>query len=416
MNVSDPKAVVAYLRKLSTIRERCSRLYDLARSNALAHFTLDESKLDSVVAFVENLIRQDYPTLDIPFHSRWRHFGAGGIERHLQLQQHWHDCESLEVARRHIDLVVVSVLLDAGAGPDWAFYESQSGEKFSRSEGLGVASFWMFAQGSFSSESSHPHQVDAAGLARLKLEHVEQGFQITQANPLVGLQGRVELLQRLGQALLNKPEFFERNGTFRPGNMIDALARHQGADKTVPLVELWKIVIEGFNEVWPTAGRLHWGDFCLGDVWHHSALGGSTDSVAYIPFHKLSQWLTYSLLEPLACSGFTVSGLSALTGLPEYRNGGLFLDFGVLTPRQPEILSQPMPVNSEWIVEWRALTVMLLDQVAERLRLKMGKSEAEFPLAKVLEGGTWKAGRRIAAQRRPGGLPPVQVISDGTVF
>jgi hypothetical protein len=412
----DSKSVITHLRKLSTIRERCSRIYEHAQKDTLPHFILDESRIDDVVAFVETLIRQDYPTLAIPFHSRWRHFEAGSIERHIQLQHQWQGCDALEIARRHIDLVVVSVLLDAGAGPDWAFHESQSGMKFTRSEGLGVASFWMFAHGAFSSDSGLHHQVDAIGLERLQLSHVEKGFQVSPSNPLVGLNGRVALLQRLGRALRSKPEFFERNGVFRPGNMVDALAQHLSRQKTIPLSELWRIVIEGFNQVWPTEGRLHLEEVCLGDVWHHSALGNAHDPLAFVPFHKLSQWLTYSLLEPLSCAGFQVADLSALTGLPEYRNGGLFLDFGVLTPRQPQTLSQSLPVNSEWIVEWRALTVILLDRVAERLRGKLGKSDAEFPLAKVLEGGTWKAGRRIAAQKRPGGLPPVQVVSDGTVF
>ncbi|MGE0634502.1 MAG: DUF1688 family protein, partial [Pseudobdellovibrionaceae bacterium] len=41
---------------------------------------------------------------------------------------------------------------------------------------------------------------------------------------------------------------------------------------------------------------------------------------------------------------------------------------------------------------------------------------SEFPLAKVLEGGTWWAGRFLAAEKRQGGPPPIQIKSDGTVF
>jgi len=41
-----------------------------------------------------------------------------------------------------------------------------------------------------------------------------------------------------------------------------------------------------------------------------------------VPFHKLTQWLTYSLLEPLETAGLTVVNLDELTALPEYRNGG----------------------------------------------------------------------------------------------
>jgi hypothetical protein len=58
-------------------------------------------------------------------------------------------------------------------------------------------------------------------------------------------------------------------------------------------------------------------------------------------------------------------------------------------------------VDAPSIVEWRALTVIGLDRLADAVRGELGLAEA-FPLARVLEGGTWSAGRRIAAQRRPG--------------
>ena len=73
-------------------------------------------------------------------------------------------------------------------------------------------------------------------------------------------------------------------------------------------------------------------------------------------------------------------------------------------------------VGDEVIVEWRALTVALLDRVAEGVQKKLGVTAAELPLACVLEGGTWAAGRAVAAELRPGGAPPIQIHSDGTVF
>ncbi|HUI16237.1 MAG TPA: DUF1688 family protein, partial [Alphaproteobacteria bacterium] len=117
-----------------------------------------------------------------------------------------------------------------------------------------------------------------------------------------------------------------------------------------------------------------------------------------------------------ACSGLRVTELDALTGLPEYRNGGLLVDLGALRPKHAGVLARPHPVDSELVVEWRALTVALLDRVAERVRASLGVDAAGFPLAKVLEGGTWSAGRRIARERRPDGAPPILVASDGTVF
>jgi hypothetical protein len=134
-----------------------------------------------------------------------------------------------------------------------------------------------------------------------------------------------------------------------------------------------------------------------------------------VPFHKLSQWLTYSLLEPFGWAGVSVGGLDALTGLPEYRNGGLLLDTGVLRLQDPDWAARSWAVGDELVVEWRALTVALLDELAPLVRARLGVDSEQMPLACVLEGGTWAAGRALAERQR-NGLPPLTVASDGTVF
>jgi hypothetical protein len=135
-----------------------------------------------------------------------------------------------------------------------------------------------------------------------------------------------------------------------------------------------------------------------------------------VPLHKLSQWLAYSLIEPLQWAGFTVTDIDGLTGLAEYRNGGLFVDTGVLALRDPAATMREHDVASPLVVEWRALTVALLDRLAEALRRRLDMDATTLPLAKVLEGGTWAAGRQIARDRRADGAPPIKVMSDGTVF
>jgi hypothetical protein len=134
-----------------------------------------------------------------------------------------------------------------------------------------------------------------------------------------------------------------------------------------------------------------------------------------MPFHKLTQWLTYSLLEPLEWAGIKVVGLDALTGLPEYRNGGLFIDAGVLQPKVADFATRSWQVGEPFIVEWRALTVALLDELAPRVRRALGQTAQDMPLACILEGGTWAAGRALAQSLRQG-LPPLSIVSDGTVF
>jgi hypothetical protein len=63
-------------------------------------------------------------------------------------------------------------------------------------------------------------------------------------------------------------------------------------------------------------------------------------------------------------------GLDALTGLPEYRNGGLLLDAGVLR-RAPRRVARVARRGDELVVEWRALTVALLDELAPRVRARL---------------------------------------------
>jgi hypothetical protein len=110
-----------------------------------------------------------------------------------------------------------------------------------------------------------------------------------------------------------------------------------------------------------------------------------------------------------------VDGLDALTGLPEYRNGGLLLDTGALRLHDPAWGTTEWTVADELVVEWRALTVALLDELAPLVRSRLGIDATRMPLACVLEGGTWAAGRALA-QRLRGGPPPLTIVSDGTVF
>src|SRR5262249_48311434 len=156
--------------------------------------------------------------------------------------------------------------------------------------------------------------------------------------------------------------------------------------------------------IWP--GRIMLAGMPLGDTWLHSTIRRSDATGGLVPLHKLSQWLAYSLIEPLRSAGMQVSEIDGLTGLAEYRNGGLFVDFNVLVLRDPAQALLPQPVDSELIVEWRALTVALLDLLAPLVREELGLAAEIFPLACVLEGGSWAAGRKIAKEKRADGGPP----------
>ncbi|NVJ26223.1 URC4/urg3 family protein [Myxococcus sp. AM011] len=395
---ADVSPAVAWLRTPAAIRERCHQLLDLGLAGKLAHFRVEPSRLPVVVDTVLSVTREAYPTLDIPVHSRWRHFDAGGVQRVAELEARLKDATPQERARAKLDLAVVSVLLDAGSGPKWS-YREQGGATWARSEGLAVASFRMFMDGLFSSDPDRPLRADAEALGRLSREALARGLQVSDTNPLDGLDGRLHLMHGLSRVLP------------RPGTLHDIVAA-QG--RSVRGSELLGVVLETLGPIWP--GRVMVDAVNLGDVWPHSALGAVESVDALVPFHKLSQWLTYSLVEPLAEAGVRVVELDGLTGLPEYRNGGLFVDLGVLVPRDERLTQEALHPSEEPIVEWRALTVALLDRVGALVRGRLGMTAEELPLAKVLQGGTWTAGRKVAAERRPGGVPPIRVESDGTVF
>lgn len=404
----DTAAEIADLRSTRAIRERAEALYAHGLRGELLHFDVDESRLATVADRVVQVTRRAYPDVrSIPYHARFRHFGAGGKDRLALLDARLGRVSAEERLSAKFELAITSVLLDAGAGAAWA-YDEPDGTRYTRSEGLAVASFDLFMGGGLSSDrdrDSTPPQADAEGLRHVTESDLARAFQVRPENPLVGLAGRVTLLRQLGEVVKRKQEYFSAEPT-RLGSLGAYLVSraNNGALEATAILDA---VLDAFEDIWP--GREICGGKNLGDVWTHPLVGR-------VPLHKLSQWLTYSLVEPLEERGLTITDLGNLTGLAEYRNGGLFVDAGVLVPKDLTVLTDIHEVSSTVVVEWRALTVALLDRTAVRMREQLGLSSGELPLAKVLEGGTWSAGREIAQELRPDGSPPICVRSDGTVF
>nr|WP_225886945.1 URC4/urg3 family protein [Nodosilinea nodulosa] len=407
-----PTAEVAYLQSPQAVRDRSRVLFTLAEADQLQHFRYHPEAMPATAAYVLDVMGQQYPDGNVPFHSRWRHFEVEGRSRLDLLEPELLSLEPLEQARLKVDLAIASVLLDAGAGSQWRYVEPHTGLEFQRSEGLAIASFHSFASGLFSSQSERPWQADAHGLTQLTAKRLAHAFQVQSDNPLLGLEGRVALLQKLGHTLHQQPKCFGTECP-RPGHLVDYWLS-QATDNRLSATTILQTILRGLGPIWP--GRVELVGVNLGDVWPHPQLPDADPGSNLIPFHKLSQWLTYSLLEPLQDLGLTIIDLDQLTGLAEYRNGGLFLDLGVLSLKDPAVADIAHPPGSPLIVEWRALTLCLLDDLATHLRQTLNLDTASLPLVKILQGGTWTAGRQIAAEKRPGGGPPIQLASDGTVF
>ncbi|KAK9413953.1 hypothetical protein SUNI508_11405 [Seiridium unicorne] len=451
----------AYLRSLGAVRERSKIVTEKVLSNTLTHFDVDMSKFSDVTSFVCGIIKRDYdaPFTSIPPHGRHQHFSVGGRDRIANLLTTFSDIDASEKCRRLIDLFLVSVLLDAGAGTSWTFKSAENGRIYRRSEGLAIASLEMYKSGLFSGDASNKFQVDKNGLRRLTVSQLAKGMQSGPGNELAGIEGRAELLIKLGDALDQKREYFGDNG--RPGNMIDYLLSHPTTQaSSMPIVVLpvlWNLLMNGLGPIWPARTAID--GVSLGDAWPCSSMPQTTTQPSspsfspfpnsqpptaawesILPFHKLTQWLCYSLMQPMhSLLKIHFAGAEMLTGLPEYRNGGLFIDLGVLILKKDDVdrglqhytdycrrkntkgieVAPMFEPSDDVIVEWRGATIGLLDRLLVDVNRALTRelNGGELTLPQLLEAGSWKGGREIAEVSRPNTKePPILIDSDGTVF
>ena len=69
------------LLSAAAVRTRAGEILDIGLAGGLTHFTVDLDRMDGVADAVLAVTRKAYPTLEIPFHARWRHFVLGGVDR-----------------------------------------------------------------------------------------------------------------------------------------------------------------------------------------------------------------------------------------------------------------------------------------------------------------------------------------------
>ncbi|OAP58282.1 hypothetical protein AYL99_07372 [Fonsecaea erecta] len=427
-----PDAEIAEILSLQSVRTQAQHVLDAARKGLLNHFDYDESRMPEVADYVVSIISRDFgPDRydQIPPHGRWQQFNVGNHERITPLLERWtaQGCDKTELARRMVDLLFVSVLMDAGAGDVWQFREPGTGQTYGRSEGIALATLHMFLGGKFQSQGTgEGHFVDARGLADMSEDTMQQGFQIFRTNEMTAFSSRVTLLNRLGVSLLNLTHIFGPTG--RPGGLVDYLLANAVGSNVLDFAFLWQTLQQLLLPVWPE-NRPHIAGRPIGDAWPLRVLAQTTTGTkpltgAIQPFHKLTQWLAYSLKVPflrLLDLRWTNEHLS--TGLAEYRNGGIFVDIPVLRlkpdalRRGQSLSGQVLPqfeATGDEIVEWRAMTVALLDELHKIL---VEKKNVPVSLGQMLEAGTFKAGRELAAQFRPATRSsPILIAGDGTLF
>ncbi|KAI8933099.1 hypothetical protein NX059_009742 [Plenodomus lindquistii] len=425
---------VTYLLSLGAVRDRAKLVGEAAQAGKLSHFDVHEERLSAAADLVTSVIRRDFGPSSfhtIPPHGRWQHFEVGGVPRVSKEIESWkkNGADDLEVTRRLIDLFFVSVLLDAGAGDHWRYAEPGAGATYERSEGIAVASFYMFKSLAYATKKDEAAPiVDGNGLANLTTEALAEGFQISDSNPILGLESRADLLRSLGKALLSQPEVFGKEG--RPGNVVDYMTKTAKDSSKLDVKVFWDVLQTLLIPCWPK-DRTSVNGKPIGDAWPLSTLKNISTSMTaddtefIMPFHKLTQWLAYSLMVPFQrVLGLEWINADALTALPEYRNGGLFVDLEVLTLKKESLerglkasgSSLPMfKAGDDVVVEWRAMTLVLVDKLYGMVLERM--DGAHLSMAQLLEAGTWKSGREMAAKKRPETKSsPIIIESDGTVF
>ena len=192
-----PETAAAYsLLNAQAVRDRAHRMLALGLDDKLPNFRVDLGRLDDAVERVLSVTQKNYPSLDVPFHSRWRHFVEHGDDRHKFLIEHFsHFSDPMARARSDFDLAIVSVLLDAGAGPQWRYRDPIIGHEFGAIGRLGpgqhqhVCLWCVFLSNAGPMTIFHlscaPMQMF---LANLETKWLRNGFQVTDQNPLSGLR------------------------------------------------------------------------------------------------------------------------------------------------------------------------------------------------------------------------------------
>jgi hypothetical protein len=311
---------------------------------------------------------------------------------------------------------------------------------FSGTEGLSVAVFRAFVAGVFSSDPADPLRVDALALKRLDAAALRAVFQSSPSNPLPGLEARAAVLTHLGEVLQEQAE--RHGGLARPARLIDSLSGAEGAPG-LTATQLLREVQRLHAPAWISGSRVL--GLPAGDVWPHLWAGAATDvtlaaadpgagaaqrptatdraTAGWVPFHLLGQWMTYSLVEPLGWAGLQVSGLEALTALPEIALGARLVDAGVIVPRHPGDLTKTYKPSSDLVVEWRALTVTLMDELAGLVR-ELSEASAQWEPSALNRGAA--APMRdlpltlglalLLGKPAEDAAPPLKIDSDGTLF
>ncbi|KAI8354608.1 hypothetical protein EDC96DRAFT_516679 [Choanephora cucurbitarum] len=424
-----------YMSSLHSVRYSCFKVQEVAAKDKLCHFDLDPSKLEDMVQLVVSILKRDHNDFTkIPSYGCWRYFDSDGVSCIQKLIDSWANVDTTEQVRRVLDLFVVFILLDCNLGRDYAFRESTTNYTNKRREGVAAGVWKMFLAGTFSADPNQPHKVDLKALIDLTQSDFSNGFENNLFESEDSLDDKYRLIKHLANVLQSRSGYFgsKEGHDRRPGNLIDYLLLHPTTIKTRkgPLIHIeaiWPVVLEISK---PSVFNNSLDQ--LGDVWSCPTLGPNE----LVSFHDLSQWMVYSIIEPMEkLMGAIIEGTEQLTSPSDYPNGGLLIDTGFialkkedyergvemfhrnsLLPGQPKVEVIPMfDISDPVVIEWRALTTAYMDLLSEQVRNVLRVEKKTLRLSQIIQSGTHTAGRELAEITRPNTQEPPIIMKIHTV-
>ncbi|MBD8892340.1 DUF1688 family protein [Roseibium litorale] len=415
MTVSVHPTVAIRLLSAAEVKTRSARVAEAVMGGASqTGVSVDLAKLADAADLAEKTLTERFPDLQLPPHGCWRSFELDGLDRWAMLASAREFVSAEEMLCCAGDLAILSAVLDVAMPEGWTFEEQLTGKRYSGAAGRAIAALTMFAAGSFSAEPEDPLRLDAHALIRLEASEIAGGLQLEPDENSDLIRDITHQLKRLGEAAGLRPDLFEKDGSIRPGHVLDRLWA-DAEDGMVPAADCLELLLDGLSPLWQGGASL--GEVLLGDCWQHSWLVLDEEAPGLVPFHLPAVQIAYSFIEPLAWAGVLVSGLEELPGLADLNHVFFFLETGALRvlPSQDAGAGSPQAAV-DLMIELRAMSLVLLDKLAALLRERLEASVEELPLTCLMAAATVPASRELAGKNPAQLEKAAESLGGGGVF
>ncbi|MEP3046708.1 MAG: DUF1688 family protein [Roseibium sp.] len=390
------------------IRDRANGYLEKAIAGKLTHMSVDLDKLPNALIRVLETTKVTYPDFQIPPYGVWRAFEVGGVDRWGAIANARDFASAEEMLTAAADLAILAALMNTTRPNGWSYIEPNTGAQVEGKQASALAAFNMFAAGSFSADLSDPFRVDAETLIRIPSDELAAGLQWDPFTGDDGIQNMQRHLKRFGEALALRSDLFGEGQITRPGLLAKRLA--EIGKGTVDATAVLDQLLEALVPVWDGGAVLE--EITLGDSFAHSA---DANRGEIMPFHLCAQEMVYSLVEPFAWAGCEVANLESLTSPSDLDHAALFTGTDVLQVRDG-FENSDLGTNQDRMVEIRAVTIGLMDKMADMLRTELDVASDQLPLTCVLEGGTSRAGAQILRENGPQVQNLGSFMNPGSVF